>query len=1084
MGGVASALNPCNWGGCSHPPLSRSSATNLNNKLDLDLDVTDDWINDYPYKTSIKGWSPNYKNKLGQLVGEDGLPDRDPENYPFWIRRFADIKEDELIHIAWGPGGNDANYRGDIYRIKEIDGYVSLGDIWAGYPSDDSSKQKQQNLRVVMVKRFSSDPDRPYAKKVKQAKFLNILNKVGGYCKAGGYDCCGNYSTLNRCIAPGMEFPSCGFDVKGQEWRENWDAGAGLTVYKPYDTLGGHYLSVGCIVQGLLGNPIGVYNVRKDLVHNMKGNEKYYTDTIKNEFIWNSTNTSLGRRFTDATNSRRGCNYSIWSTAMIFDRKNNNPTPLMLHTFDGYFSGNLESWNLDDDNKEKIYFYYMNFYLLKPISLIKYCCETTTDSDQCNWGNNKLEKGSPECLDYYRQICVASNEEVLVKSGDDGGQCLNQDVCINVGDPQNKGKINCDYEFRILCNKTDEKGVYVNLIKYPDICSCHVGGDFLKSACDETANKLGLKNNKPAMKVLNIDTSDDNQCTQNCTVIDLCREGKIMTKRPKTATSGRDYPIQKGGITNLSKCGDLNLCIQEATINMDGTSKLGEIKIRQDAKCGTYNKGVCQNSKFGSCTINQGGKFYKRLIEELDNGACSQGKPLSEVEPFLCAEFDQTPIYDSCNSGKKNTIYVQKKDDAITKDVLDALNTLVPKDGNGKPLFGAYPYYSDSTRLGVITSLCQDCVLDYEPKKVNGVEIDCVLRGNSWKQLMSYTKLKFPKLNGGQDCPPLNSQPEKEFSCLKDKDCEISLKENESGCVDGKKTIRYNIDKINSGNGKDCKKAILDVLPATFKTNYPSISISNDIAKVEVSCENCETGYQVDLNSNDGNCYYSDGKWIIKKIPVFTRKESGAGFCEESKVKLVKDAIPIYEECNKNQDCKFNTKPILDECDKNTGIRTLKFALEIPSNGDGLSCEDVGQLLGKQYTDLNENIVYSNSEKILTVQTMCDVSQDCDIDLNPIHSFCGVNNKNVEIFKINTEDRNNGKECGQVIEEYYNSKGKILSASDSMGKDGFTTIKKDDKIYVYTECGESKNEAVDKILKIFKIIMIFYIAFLLIKLIL
>jgi hypothetical protein len=248
--------------------------------------------------------------------------------------------------------------------------------------------------------------------------------------------------------------------------------------------------------------------------------------------------------------------------------------------------------------------------------------------------------------------------------------------------------------------------------------------------------------------------------------------------------------------------------------------------------------------------------------------------------------------------------------------------------------------------------------------------------------------------------------------------------------------------------------------------------MSNDMtsATIEVSCENCEVGYQVDLNNNDGNCYYDGNKWLIKKIPVFTKKESGSGICEESKVNLVKNGIPIYEECNKNQDCKFKLTPILDNCNADTGIRTIKYIVDIPQNGNGLTCELVGKLLGKQYTNFDEDISYDGSTQILTVNTTCDISQDCDIDLNPITTFCGADNKQLEVYKINKEEVNNGKECGKIIEEYYNKKQKK-----------FTMIKKDDKIYTYTSCDIKKNENTALLLKIFIVFIIVYIIFLILK---
>jgi hypothetical protein len=1073
-----------------HPPQKNPQ---IEEGLPLIPASSDNYILDYPDSAKKLQQELEYNNLEWNLdtkrviegisinVGEDGLPNRDIYNYPFWVIKLTDFKRDyptKCVKLASGPGGNcdltdNSCVRVNIYRILPVDGYVSIGDVWA--PIRDTNSNTDENLTtIVLIKRFSSNIDKPYARKCISAKYLNNLNKFSGYCR-GLINCASRYYCSE--LGGGLEFPSCGFNVEGDNKDLEWRAGAGISVWKPYDLPGGKYISIGNVVQGLVGgSALEVYAIREDLVQNLKGNKSFYNDVDRVNGLWDSPQ---GRKLAKGEGSRKRCNYEVWSTSMIFDRKNKDLTQAgtkkFLSTFDGYFGigdGDFteggeqpNTWNTDSLPKSQQYYYYVNFYILKPLNLIKYCCNQDLSTEQeCNWGAFTLSKESPSCLDFYRQTCVASNELELVKDKLDGGFCINNN-CKNLGDNSNKGKLNCDNEFKKLCEKytiVNGKKQYYNFEKYPDICSCFMPSDFLKSSCDTIVNDLNIINNKPAKKMLNIDTSDDLQCNQSCTVIPDCRDGKVSTYRKKSNTPNKSYKIQKGGTTNLGTCGDLNLCIQNVTLNIDGS--LGDLEINQNAKCKNFKKSKCINSVLSECNILKNGKFYKTIIQEKDEGGCG-----TVGQEFECSIFSQNPIYDNCDNGVRNIIYKQNKIDATLDDINNSLKILVPVEIQN---LGYNIYYSEKTRLGIISSICKDCILDYEPKKINGIETDCVLRDNKWKQIMTYTKIKVPKQNNGNDCE--YNKPEKELDCIKDKDCEISVKQEDSSCINGKKSIIYNIDKINSGNGKDCRSVINEQLPLSFKNNYPSIILSNDLksSRVEISCNNCEVGYKIDLNTNNGNCYLdeNDKEYKIKKIPYFIKRESGGGVCSQDKIDFVSSNNEIFEPCNIDQDCTFNEKSLSDNCDEITGERIIKFSVDKPKNGKGMSCIDVGKLIGDKYKSTLKDISYDETDKILTIKTTCEISQDCNINLNPITSICTTNNTNVDIYKINSEEIQNGKTCLSIINNYYNDK-KVNNIKVTQNQD---------KIYVQYPC-KKKIVNLNIVYIIFFILMILYIIFLLFK---
>jgi hypothetical protein len=139
--------------------------------------------------TPIQNWFYDYKNSAGVSTSEDGTVNIDPVNYPFWfpsLRQLMNFKKTELL--AKGPGGGDATYRGELYRIYPHEGYVSVSDVWAGYQGGFDGKPDYDNIKVVMIKRNSSDPNNPYAKKSKNGRMLEVLNKYQGFCGKGIYE--------------------------------------------------------------------------------------------------------------------------------------------------------------------------------------------------------------------------------------------------------------------------------------------------------------------------------------------------------------------------------------------------------------------------------------------------------------------------------------------------------------------------------------------------------------------------------------------------------------------------------------------------------------------------------------------------------------------------------------------------------------------------------------------------------------------------------------------------------------------------------------------------------------------------------
>lgn len=540
--------------------------------------------------------------------------------------------------------------------------------------------------------------------------------------------------------------------------------------------------------------------------------------------------------------------------------------------------------------------------------------------------------------------------------------------------------------------RSNEIGRNVNQILYPDMCSCFASTKDLKRDCDVIADTMNIRNNKAAKKVLNIDTDDPLQCNQNCSVNPLCKASNVPSNQGYPVNRvGR--PIQQGFIQDKGTCEGKNVCIQTATINNEG--KIGKLTINQTANCSAYKSKFCQNSVLSKCDTQNGqGIFSKRVIEDKDGGTCS-----SNLESLQCAKINLTPVFDNgCVNGRR-TIKYNVDNIVNSDDVIDALKTLLTPEMKGlNPIIE----YIKETKEGIIYTDCQDCEMGYELKS------DCYLEGGKWKTKATKTKVITQPLNKGKSCQIDNTV--QITDCTLDRDCVVSINTQDSGCVSGKRSMTFNIDSYNSGNGKTCEVAVLEKVPQLFKDNTVFVDIQdNRKATASISCRDCIVDYKVDMNSNNGKCYFDGIKTVIKKVPFIKKPALNGGKCD------ININASITEECKFDQDCVFSDEPSKQGLCF-SGEKTLEFDVKLPPSNKGKSCTEVAKTFGSRFTKDTSKNVFSNNK--LYIKTTCEKVQDCEIENRPYQSGCDIKTGNaIELYKILTPQKNGGKTCSEVFNE-------------------------------------------------------------------
>ena len=586
--------------------------------------------------------------------------------------------------------------------------------------------------------------------------------------------------------------------------------------------------------------------------------------------------------------------------------------------------------------------------------------------------------------------------------------------------------------------RSKELGRSVNQLLYPDMCSCFASTKDLKGDCDITADTMKIRNNKPAKKVLNLDTDDPLQCNQNCAVNPVCRAITVPSSYPEPGENRRGKTVMRGFIQDKGTCEDKNVCIQQAVINNQG--KIGELVINQTAKCGEYKSKFCQNSVLSKCDTQNGqGLFAKRIIEEKDGGTCA-----TNIQSLQCASFNLVPIFDSgCVANPTSGVmtrtlsYRQTLDKVNVDDVKEALKTLLTSEMKAlDPIIE----YNESSKVGTIITRCQNCEMGFELKS------DCFLDNGKWKTRATKTKVLAQPYNRGTACAVDNTV--QITDCTSDKDCVVSVKTPDNMCVSGKRSMTFNIDSFGSGNGKTCETAVLEKVPQLFKDNSVSVDIQDRTATASILCRDCVIDYKIDPTTNDGKCFFNGTKSVIKKIPFVKRPALNGGKCG------ISSAISIIEDCKFDQDCVFNDDPSKEGlCIM--GEKTLEFDVKMPPSNNGKSCSEIGKSFGSRFTkDTSKNEFLNNK---LYIKTSCEKAQDCEIEDKPYQTGCDVETGNaVELYKILTPQKNGGKTCSEVFNEIIDPNAevsednvKVIVNKKCMGIETVKTSIKEDKRILY-----------------------------------
>ena len=155
-------------------------------------------------------WNPNSN------LGEDGLPNRDKANYPFWVKPLGECLKDTsfgtitFINNKASDPNDSGKYKLLAYRIYPPDGYVSLGDT--AYSCGRNENPLDSILPVLFVKEKSADPAKPYAKKCTPESGSIYRGKINssGYTSGAGY-----FSTPHVL---------CGYDLQDgtRPCQDNW----------------------------------------------------------------------------------------------------------------------------------------------------------------------------------------------------------------------------------------------------------------------------------------------------------------------------------------------------------------------------------------------------------------------------------------------------------------------------------------------------------------------------------------------------------------------------------------------------------------------------------------------------------------------------------------------------------------------------------------------------------------------------------------------------------------------------------------------------------------------------------------------
>ena len=192
----------------------------------------------------MSSWNPNSD------IGEDGLPNRDKENYPFWVISLSDYIKNNVgsyttIFDSYASDPNDSGkYKLIALKLNPPDGYVSISDT--AYSTGRNDNIRDSPLPLLFVKEKSADPSKPYAKKCTSDSGAILRGNINSSDYRSG---AGLFSTKHVL---------CGYNIKDgtRPCKDGWknsidscddDGRADAEVWRLNDVDGGRYISLGSV---------------------------------------------------------------------------------------------------------------------------------------------------------------------------------------------------------------------------------------------------------------------------------------------------------------------------------------------------------------------------------------------------------------------------------------------------------------------------------------------------------------------------------------------------------------------------------------------------------------------------------------------------------------------------------------------------------------------------------------------------------------------------------------------------------------------------------------------------------------------
>jgi len=998
--------------------------------------------NNYVIKYNLQ----NMNVEVGATNDQIDANFNDAANDPFQITTLLElVNSGRATPLTYGQHGNLITY---IYRPIPPTGYLALGDvIQTSSNNEDARRTGMAYINVIFVKEKSADGKEIYARYLPDANNRNA-------------DPSGHQQRVNISEA-------CNMFKDGKGETNSYLYLPGPKLY----SING-YTQIGAFANVWSKDYPAIVGLRNDLFQQINTGMQYAEELRDNKILKETPYNQLGRLFSWSYGAKGGCDFELYSSAVIFDRRGlstdldgatEETIPRGYKTYCNTFGGlarTIPGWNL----KDMFQWGFENcpMFVLFPKIREAPCCRNQDLGPECGVGDKKLINTNPICLTIGTEKCKGNKIDF-------SGKFCQREMCKT--DPLSSNPLNCDEEYKTFCKKQSNDGTYYNYLNYPDLCACFMPKEFLTKMCDNYWDKLTTpdregnvavnKKNMVARRALKLITDpndpDKEQCSVNCLVNPICRLGSQVPPSISVERAGNSVVIGKQGLP--STCSTIELCVQDVKINNSGDIK--ELNINQSAKCKTVLSKVCVEKKNGignvvydKCNLmritpkdNENGvvRFFKKLLSD-DTGQCAE--PGSEFE---CLLVQKDPILDDCIGTKRQTVFKSLTPTAFGPDVVEAVKSLDLYKSQLQYFNPSTTYDYINKTVTVLTD-CADCKVGQDILTNEG----CHLSGNIWKGY-AQRNVQKTEFNKGK-CPPFD-KTKYEVECFQDKDCILQLSSQDQGCINGKTQYKFNIKEYQSQGGKTCNQAVLDTLKAKG-VNIDKVSrveISDNLRTVvaETSCEDCKVDFVIDQSVNGGECVWDEtqNSFVVTKIGKLVKPAVGGGVCSQSEMDKV--GKQLIERCSQNQSCQLQLEPTRDECNDVTGVRVITYGVKKPQVGKGTSCLDVGKKIAQKYSEYGvDKVTFETTEsgvKEVKIVTSCLKSKDCKIDFTKqiypgkdVQGVCDPKTKlSIEMYKVIDKEVGRGKSCEDLVKE------KI--------KDSVYSMEEDYKMYVYKNCEPQLN---------------------------